>query len=137
MIPEPGQALTHLAGKIALTVAPSIPTTYGATDAGLISMLLTMLAAEAELGIERRLEDARGIKDIFGSAAHAPDPDGRVRFTASEPESLSHPDVSTWLDQGLDLLIALHAWAEIEDSELNESIWAFLYQHTERYKFDL
>jgi hypothetical protein len=137
LIPEPGQALTHLAGKIAMIVAPSIPTTYGATDAGLISMLLTMLAAEAELGIERRQQDAQGIKDIFESASQAPDPDDRARFIASEPATLSHPDVSTWLDQGLGLLIELHAWAEVEDPALNEKIWLFLYEHTERYKIDL
>ena len=38
--------------------------------------------------------------------------------------------------EGLDLLIELHAWAEAHNTKLDQSIWSFLLNHTEREKFD-
>jgi len=126
-----------LAGRLASAIAPEIPTAYGATDAGLISMLLMILAKEAQSGIDNRHADGRELAGLFETATQAPGRDARQSFQASEPASYSHNDVSAWLDEGLSLLIELHSWAELEDPELDRRIWDFLVRHTERHKIDL
>lgn len=136
MIPNPGKALGDIAGRIGAAIAPQIENPYGATDAGLISLLLTMLAGEAESGVHRRLQDAAELKALFATATEAPNAEARTAFAASEPPSFEHGPVSAWLDEGLTLLIELHAWAEVEDPGLDQQIWSFLYRHIERYKFD-
>jgi hypothetical protein len=46
--------------------------------------------------------------------------------------------VAAWLDDGLALLIELHAWAEeTSDEALDRRIWEFLAAHTDRHRFDL
>lgn len=137
MIPNPGKALRDLAGHLAMSLAPQIPNAFGATNAGLISLLLTLLADEAESGISRRMTDGAELRALFETAGHAPGQDARERFLGSEPADFSHQAVSTWLDEGMRLLIDLHAWAELEDVALNRRIWDFLYDHTERYKADM
>ena len=61
----------------------------------------------------------------------------RAIFAASKPDSFTHDEVSAWLDRGLAQLIDLHAWAELEDPELNADIWALLDRHSERHKLNL
>lgn len=136
MIPQPDRALVDLATRLATRVVPTIPTAYGSADAGMISMLMTALARELGEGIARRLADGSELADLFASAAHAPAAEDRAAFAASEPPSLTHAEVSAWLDRGLALLIDLHAWAEREDADLDNRIWAFLHRHTERHKLD-
>ena len=67
---------------------------------------------------------------------HAPNAAARADFAASKPATLTHADVSAWLDGGLALLIDLHAWAEQADADLDARIWGFLRRHTERHKLD-
>ena len=69
MIPRPDQALADLAGRIGGTLLPALSTGYGMADAGMISMLLTALAAEASEGIERRMADGRDVAELFDSPA--------------------------------------------------------------------
>ncbi len=136
MIPRPDQALADLAGRIGSRILPELEDPYAGADAGLISLLMTMLSRELESGVARRLTDGAELKSLFSSAAQAPGSDARAEFIASEPPGLALTEVTVWLDQGLSLLIELHAWAEDADPEMNERIWAFLHAHTERHKFD-
>lgn len=136
MIPRPDQALVDLAARLATGIVPTIPTAYGIADAGMISMLMMALAREVGDGIARRLADGDELADLFAGATHAPGAKDRGAFVASEPASLTHADVSAWLDRGLALLIDLHAWSEREDADLDARIWAFLHRHTERHKLD-
>ena len=46
-------------------------------------------------------------------------------------------DINALHDEGMRLLIELHAWAETADEGLNLRIWEFLSEHTERHKFEL
>lgn len=136
MIPQPDKALLDLAGRLTAGLAPAISTVYGVADAGMISMLMMALAKEAGSGVERRMADGRDLAEVFATADHAPGAEARAAFSSSEPASLSHSDVSAWLDQGLALLIDLHAWAEREDTDLDARIWGFLHRHTERHRLD-
>lgn len=137
MIPRPHQALADLAGRIGTRIIPELSDPYSAADAGLISLLMTMLCSELETGVQRRMQDGEDLMAVFTGAAHAPGAECRDAFSASRPASLSLTDVTAWLDQGLTLLIELHTWAEETDAELNARIWDFLANHTERHKFDI
>lgn len=136
MIPRAQQALADLAGRIGNRIIPQLEDPYTTADAGLISLLMSMLSAELESGVARRLMDAAELKLLFADAARAPDAEARATFSASDPRSLTLTEVTAWLDQGFGLLIDLHAWAEESDPDLNERIWTFLHAHTERHKFD-
>jgi hypothetical protein len=137
VIPQPDRALFDLATRVATSLTPAVSTVYGMADAGMISMLMMALAKEAGSGVERRAADGRELAALFASAEHAPDAEARADFAAGKPASLTHADVSAWLDEGLALLIDLHAWAEQEDAELDARIWDFLYRHTERHKLEI
>ena len=55
-----------------MRLAPVMSTPYDATDAGLISMLLTILGGEADSGINRRMVDGAELADLFRSVEQAP-----------------------------------------------------------------
>lgn len=137
MIPRPHQALADLAGRIGTRIIPELSDPYSAADAGLISLLMTMLCSELETGVQRRVQDGEELAALFADAVHAPCADARNAFSTSRPQSLSLTDVAAWLDQGLALLIELHTWAEETDADLNARIWDFLASYTERHKFDI
>lgn len=136
MIPRPHQALQDLAGRIGGRLLPELTDPYAIADTGMVTMLLAMLARELESGVARRLEDGSDLADLFAQGRHAPGADAREAFAASRPASLCLTDVNTWLDVGLTLLIDLHAWAESEDPDLDQQIWAWLVRHTDRHRFD-
>lgn len=136
MIPRPEQALADLAGRIGTRLLPELQDPYAGADAGLISLLMTMLSGELESGVARRLTDGAELKALFSSATGAPERDARAGFITSEPRALTLTEVTAWLDEGLSLLIELHSWAEDADPDLNERIWAFLHAHTQLHKFD-
>ena len=136
MIPIPSQALMDLAGRIGGRILPELQDAYAIADAGIITMLLGMLARELESGVARRLADGDDLKSLFAEATHAPGKEARAAFSASAPAGLTLTEVNAWLDGGLRLLIDLHAWAETEDASLDRAIWSLLDRHTERHRFD-
>ncbi|TNF87879.1 MAG: hypothetical protein EP301_05960 [Gammaproteobacteria bacterium] len=137
MIPRPHQALNDLAGRIGTRVLPELSDPFTMADTGLISLLMSLLGQELEHGVANRMADGEALKQLFAEApGKAPGADARTAFIDSQPTSLILTDVTAWLDQGLTLLIALHAWAEESDDDLNRRIWSFLADHTERHKFD-
>ncbi len=138
MIPRAREALNDLAGRLGVRVIPELGDPFTQADTGLISLLMSLLGAELESGVANRMADAEALKALFSAAPKAaPGADARSAFCASEPENLTLTAVTAWLDQGLKLLIELHAWAEEADDGLNRQIWSFLAAHTERHKFDL
>lgn len=138
MIPRAREALNDLAGRIGMRVIPELGNPYTVADTGLISLLMTMLGTELESGVERRMTDGAELKKLFETATAAPGAEARAEFAASAPDSLSLTDVTAWLDQGLALLIELHAWAEdAAETDLDIRIWQFLAAHTDRHRFDL
>ena len=137
MIPRARAALNDLAGRLGARVIPELADPFSQADTGLISLLMSLLGEELERGVASRIEDGKGLKKLFSEApAEAPGADERERFNSSDPDSLTLSAVTDWLDQGLALLIDLHAWAEEADEDLNRRIWDFLVEHTERHKFD-
>ncbi len=138
MIPRAQQAINDLAGRLGARVIPELSDPFSQADTGLISLLLSLLGEELEKGVANRLADAEALKTLFADASEAaPEAAGRAAFIDSQPDSLTLSAVTDWLDQGLALLIELHAWAEDADADLDRRIWSFLAEHTERHKFDL
>ncbi len=137
MIPRSHQAINDLAGRLGARVVPELSDPFTQADTGLISLLLSLLGEELENGIANRLADGEALKALFANAStEAPGAAERAAFIDSQPDSLTLTGVTEWLDQGLGLLIDLHAWAEDADDTLNRQIWSFLAEHTERHKFD-
>ena len=138
MIPNARAALNDLAGRLGSRVIPELTDPFTQADTGLVSLLMSLLGEELEHGVANRLADGEGLKQVFSEApATAPGRREREAFAASQPADMTLSTVTDWLDQGLALLIDLHAWAETDDDELNQRIWAFLVEHTDRHKFDL
>lgn len=135
MIPEPGKALAELADKLALGVLPEVGSTYAMANAGLISLLMCALAEEFERAIDNRFTDVAELRHLFTQASGAPGAGERASFAASEPVGLALADVCAWHDEGMQLLIELHRWAEQTDPAVDREIWQFLYRHTERNRF--
>ncbi len=139
MITTPGKALGDLAMKLAMSVAPETSSAYVMANAGMIAVLLQAIGQDSERAVANRLQDIAEIKvlfTLFTTEDEAPNPGAREAFLARTPPSMHLSDVTTVHAEGLNLLIELHAWAEANDAELNQSIWTFLLNHTERDKFE-
>ncbi len=136
MITTPGKALADLAMKLALSIAPETSSAYVMANAGMIALLLQALGQDSERAVANRLADIAEIKALF-AAEGAPNTNAsRETFLNREPQSLHFSDVMTHHADGLNLLIELHAWAEANNPKLDQLIWSFLLNHTERDKFD-
>ena len=133
MIPEPGQALTDLASRLLFAIAPQTTNGFAAADSALVGQLMLTLAQEFERAVDTRMQDIDAIKTLFHLAPAAPE---RAAFCASTPASLHLRAVNRVHDEGMRLLITLHAEIELSDPDLNERIWRFLREHSERHKFD-
>ena len=134
MIPQPSQALTDLAIRLALQVAPNTTAPFYGADAGLIAQLMFTLGQEFERAVQARMQDIDDIKTLFASA---PASDERRAYQLKQPASLHLNDVNALHDEGSRLLIELHAWAETNSEAVNAAICAYLRRHTERHKFDM
>ena len=139
MIPRARAALNDLAGRLGSRVIPELTDPFTMADTGLISLLLSLIGEELENGVANRMADAEALQALFAepAAAAAPDSAARATFIDSQPAALTLTAVTDWLDQGLALLIDLHAWAAEADETLDRRIWSFLVDHTERHKFDI
>ncbi|TDJ36860.1 MAG: hypothetical protein E2O61_06810 [Gammaproteobacteria bacterium] len=135
MITTPGKALGDLAMKLALSIAPETSSAYAMANTGMIAVLLQALGQDSERAVANRLADIVEIKALF-TAEGVPNTTARETFLHREPQSLRLSDVMTHHAEGLNLLIELHAWAEANNPKLDQSIWSFLLNHTERDKFD-
>lgn len=133
MIPEPGRALTDLAMRLLLTIAPQTANTFAAADSMLVGQLLLTLSQEFECAVATRMQDIDELRDLF---AHAPAHPERLRFASATPASLHLRDVNRLHDDGMRLLIELHTEVEQTNADLDLRIWQFLRAHSERHKFN-
>jgi hypothetical protein len=139
MIPRLTQGLADLAGKLMRDIAPQAANRYAMADVGMIGMLLAAVAVDTERAVAVRMADIDDMKSLFMEApghadpAHRPD---RAAFLDRAPASLNLSDIDAMHADGLSLLIALHAWAEDAQDELEARIWEFLARHTERNRLD-
>jgi len=119
--------------RLLFTIAPQTTTGFAAADCGLVAQLLLTLGQEFERAIATRMQDIEELRALF---AIAPDDEARAAFCTRQPRSLHLRDVNALHDEGMRLLIELHAHAELSDKTLDGRIWTFLRTHAERHKFD-
>ncbi len=143
MIPLPSKTLTDIAMRIATHLIPDLQTEYGQADGGIITGLLITLAQDYERAVFNRMTDIEEMQALFSTqlersdGTEAPNHDALAAFTRAAPASLMLDEVTRLHAQGFDLLIELHAWAELNDAQLDLEIWRLLRRHSERNKFDM
>jgi hypothetical protein len=139
MIPQPSKSLTDLALKLATAIAPETTSRFAMSNTGMISMLMLALAQDSERAVANRMADIDDMKALFQSeaAGAAPGADLRAAYCSRAPDGLLLSQMDTFHGEGFEVLIELHAWAELHDPRLNDAIWGFLRTHTERNKFEL
>lgn len=142
MIPRPPDALRMLSQRILSHLVPDVQSSYGQSEGSYVGMLMLSLVKELESGIERRLADIRGMKDVFEQARGVLPasmlPDGLDAIIAAEPASLTMSDVNGVHDQLASRLIALHDAVDVaapSDAQvrINNAIWAYLGEHAKRH----
>ncbi len=133
MIPAPGSALTDLAMRLLLTIAPQTANNFAAADSMLVGQLMLTLSQEFERAVATRMQDIDELRELFTDAPAQP---ARARFATATTASLHLRDVNHLHDEGMRLLIELHTEVEQTDADLNLRIWHFLRAHSERHKFN-
>ena len=68
MIPEPGRALSDLAMRLLLTIAPQTANTFAAADSMLVGQLMLTLSQEFEGAIATRMQDIDELRALFAQA---------------------------------------------------------------------
>ena len=141
MIPRPQQALSDLAMKLAMSVAPETQSAYAASNAGMIAMLMQCLAQDFDRAAAVRTQDLDELVALFESLRDVPPEPLANRiatFLRGSAESLRIEHLNARHAQGMELLIELHAWAEeVDADELDQEIWNFLIRHADRHAYQL
>ncbi len=141
MIPRPQQALTDLAMKLMLSIAPDTQSAYAASNAGLIAMLMQCLAQDFDRAAFVRTQDIDELTALFESLRDVPPENLNqriVEFLHGSAQSLRIEHLNARHADGMALLIDLHAWAETHRAEeLDREIWRFLTRHADRHAYQL
>lgn len=143
MIPHAGDALAMLSQRILSHLVPNLATTYGMSDGAMTALLLQMLVAEMETGIDRRLEDVEAMRAILREAmdglAVEQLPAEIATVVEQSPASMKLQDVNAVHDALTRVLIDLHARVDVdgpspEQINVNRRIWSYLDETAERHK---
>lgn len=143
MIPHAGSALAMLSQRILSHLVPNLATTYAMSDGAMTALLLQMLVAEVESGIERRLEDIEAMRAIFREAMDGlavPQLPTDISTAVEQlPASMTLNDVNAVHDALTRVLIDLHARVDVDGSSpdqinINRRIWSYLDESAERHK---
>ncbi len=124
MIPFASQAIKDLSQKILTEVLPNLSSSYGASDTGMMAMLLLALADEAESGIARRLADISEMAALLQQGGEKVD----VPDLIANPKALTLTAVNEVHDACTKALIALHTRIEASETDvkLYQQIWDYL-----------
>jgi len=141
VIPAPQQALTDLALKLMLSVAPQTRSSYAASNTAMIGMLLQCLGQDFDRGAQVRSDDIAEMSALFRNLPGTLDAALAKRIDAflhTRPQSLRITDLDAHHDDATRLLIELHAWADQHrDAALDSAIWDYLTRHAERHAYHM
>jgi hypothetical protein len=141
VIPRPQQALTDLAMKLAISIAPDTQTSYAATNAGMIAMLMNCLAQEFDRAAAVRTQDLDEMTTLFTDPPATLDPAltaDITEFLRGSIQSLRIEHLNARHGAAMELLIRLHAWSEQHHAvELDRAIWGFLTRHADRHAYQV
>ena len=147
MIPKGSEAIRHLVTRIAMDLMPKATDAYTATDLGLFTALLGLVAQDYDRAAEVLVTEHAAILPLLRQAAAHLD-DGalkaRIADVSAAPEtSLRISALSARSDAAMKVLIDVHAaveeagahgaaWAPALDSE----IWRFLEAHVVAHSYE-
>ena len=141
MIPRPQQALSDLAMKLLMSIAPETQSSYAASNAGMIAMLMNCLAQEFDRAAEVRTQDLAEVATLFTNLPATLDTSlaaDIAAFLRGVPQSLRIEHLNVRHAEAMELLIRLHTWAEEHRAvELDRAIWSFLARHADRHAFQV
>ncbi len=140
MRPEVSPILGKLAAHLLGEIAPRLPVDYLQKSTMLVSMMLMVVAEESDRAAERRVQENRALRRLFGESARGiADRELRSRLEAAAEEvdeSLSLSALDRANDALRSLLVDLHGHVEeLEGSDAREVeavIWRELRTSTER-----
>jgi hypothetical protein len=147
MIPRGSEAIRHLVTRIAQDLMPKATDAYTATDLGLFTALLGLVAQDYDRAAEVLVAEHAALLPILSEAATHLD-DGAL--TARIAETLAVPATSLRVsaltarsDAALKVLIEVHA--AVEDAQaagaawapaINDEIWRFLEAHVAAHAYE-
>jgi len=133
MIPNVDEGLRAIAKRLLTRLVPDAKTTYAGADGARAAALLFAVADEMAVGIERRMQDIRAMRELLadGQAFHACE-------IPSMPEDLALATVNACHDALTRNLIALHtaveSHADPDARLLDARIWAYLGEWVARHQ---
>ncbi len=147
MIPRGAEAIRHLATRVGMDLIPKAGDAYTATDLGLITMLMGLIAQDYDRAAEVLVAEHAAILPILREAApHLDDATLKARIAealAAPATSLRVSDLTARSDAALKLLIDLHA--SVEEAQaggagwaatINGEIWRFLEAHVAAHAYE-
>jgi hypothetical protein len=147
MIPRGSEAIRHLVTRIAQDLMPKATDAYTATDLGLFTALLGLVAQDYDRAAEVLVTEHAALLPILREAAVHLD-DGalkaRIAETAAAPSpSLRVSELTARSDVALKLLIDVHAAVEQAEAggaawaaATNSEIWRFLEAHVAAHSYE-
>jgi hypothetical protein len=148
MIPKGAQGIGHLATRIGREMIPKAGDAYTASDLGMISGLIGMIAQDYDRAADVLVAEHEALAPILQEAAARLDDAGlKARIDAAlalKPASLRVSDLAARSDVTLRLLVDAHA--AVEDAAtagadwaggLDDEIWRFLETHVAARAYDV
>jgi hypothetical protein len=147
MIPRGSEAIRHLVTRIALDLMPKATDAYTATDLGLFTALLGLVAQDYDRAAEVLVTEHAALAPILSQAAvHLDDADLKARIAealAAPAPSLRISALTARSDVTLKLLIDVHAAVEAAEAQgavwapaLDGEIWRFLEAHVAAHSYE-
>lgn len=147
MIPKGSEAIRHLAARVGLDLIPKAGDAYTATDLGLITVLMGLIAQDYDRAADVLVFEHAALKPILqDAAAQLDDPDLKARIAealSADTPSLKVSDLTARSDVTLKLLIDLHAAIEAAEGggadwarAVNGEIWRFLEAHVAAHAYE-
>jgi hypothetical protein len=147
MIPRGSEAIRHLVTRIAQDLMPKATDAYTATDLGLFTALLGLVAQDYDRAAEVLVTEHAALLPILRQAAmHLDDDALKARIAealTAPPTSLRISDLTARSDAALKVLIEVHA--AVEDAQahgaawapaVNDEIWRFLEAHVAAHSYE-
>jgi hypothetical protein len=147
MIPRGSEAIRHLVTRIAQDLMPKATDAYTATDLGLFTALLGLVAQDYDRAAEVLVSEHAALMPLLSQAApYLDDPALKARIAealAAPAPSLRISALTARSDAALKLLIDVHAAVEdaVEDgaawaSTLDSELWRFLEAHVAAHSYE-
>ena len=124
-----------------MSIAPETQSSYAASNAGIMAVLMQCLAQDFDRAAAVRTEDLDELTKLFTDLPATLDSElaqSIATFLRGSAQSLRIEHLNARHSDGMELLILLHTWAEQHHAvELDRAIWGFLARHADRHAYQV